>query len=794
MRFVGMGLVPIMVLCVASTASASSAAGVPRRWSMPLVARTVPRGGGDTTATAESAAATQTTAAEEQRQDKELTLDEKVHAAMRKLGLTPPSDDAADADNCKDGVCEISQASAIASKTDEQVMPPPPPPTPPPPLEDAQTIADRISRTMKVDISMAWAALGATSTAGSGGDSGSSGRIYNEKAAREMIQLELEMIAQIPDDSTEVQQLVSEGYDNVFMVRRALAFAERNMEDARAILLADKMDEEDDAEREQQALLQQEQDQKQTEESFKTVNVPANFDPTKIDAAPPAAAAAATTKQPAPPKSANKMDVVFEATGANAYELIFESSVPVLLDVYADWCGPCKALTPILEDMAVKSGGAFRLVKVNSDNEKAIAGALQVTALPTVFGIRDGKILHMFQGMPKSEDMMKNFLMGLLVPGQVFNPPVSAAEKKSYDEISSKLIKVAGSAAFSFAARERLQDRIASRMDDLVKETGDVLQAEDSAKTVRSLLSNVIRDPFSAKFRSVNLTNKVIAAKIAKYPACVAVLTSIGFGEDGPETLTIGKGKKILNVASLSVARDSIDKWIDQTRYEVAKAARRRKDEQDRVQVQAELSAAAEAAAAAAVEEESDDEVDPNVCTLKLRVEGKKKMHEVSLQGSDPLRVVLDQIPGLSENEDVQILCIAKRLVVKATDSEAMSKTLQEHGLMPGAALVIKCAYSKAATPTSSSTLSERAAARKKKTGSHTMQSVGIYGKDDNAKGELVDGGGGTWYEQDVSDDEEPEKESIETKDVVEEDNVEITDDEQKESAKMSPAKSEDDL
>jgi hypothetical protein len=52
----------------------------------------------------------------------------------------------------------------------------------------------------------------------------------------------------------------------------------------------------------------------------------------------------------------------------------------------------------------------------------------------------------------------------------------------------------------------------------------------------------------------------------------------------------------------------------------------------------------------------------------------------------------------------------------------------------------------------------ERAAQKKKKKGTHTMQSVGIYSKDDNAKGNLIDGGGGTWYEHDVTDDEEDEK------------------------------------
>ena len=68
----------------------------------------------------------------------------------------------------------------------------------------------------------------------------------------------------------------------------------------------------------------------------------------------------ATKPDPALPTPAKKEDVVFQVTAANFQSLVLESPVPVVLDVYADWCGPCKQLGPVLEEAAIKAGGGFR--------------------------------------------------------------------------------------------------------------------------------------------------------------------------------------------------------------------------------------------------------------------------------------------------------------------------------------------------------------------------------------------------------------------------------------------------
>ena len=196
----------------------------------------------------------------------------------------------------------------------------------------------------------------------------------------------------------------------------------------------------------------------------------------------------------------------------------------------------------------------------------------------------------------------------------------------------------------------------------------------------------------------------------------------------------------------------------------MAAAARKRKDELDRARLQAEREAAGEDEQE---EIEEEEEIDPTACTLKLRLDGKKKVHEVVLHEDDTLSAVLKALNVDSEEEDVQITCVAKRLVVKSSDESAMKKTLREHRLMPSAAIVVKVG---SGSQTETSSLKERAAEKKnKKKGSHTMQSIGIYAKDDNNKAELIDGGGGVWYEHDVSEDEDEGKEEVEEESAPEE-------------------------
>jgi len=399
------------------------------------------------------------------------------------------------------------------------------------------------------------------------------------------------------------------------------------------------------------------------------------------------------------------------------------------------------------------------LVKLNTDEERTISAALEVTSLPTIFGFKDGKIIHSFKGMPRNEEFMKNFMMGLLAGGK-FDPAPTEEEKQKYSELSNKLIKIAGASGFSFSQRERLQDRTNNKLDELVEVRGDMSDADESAKVIRSLLSNIIKDPFETKFRKVNLENKVIAARIGAFEPALAILKSVGFkeDEDSPtKTLVLGKGKKIVNIAPLNVARDAIDKWIDNNRRAIATALRKKQDEAARTKL---LDEAEEVESDDEEEEEDVPQIDLNECELKFRIEGKNKLHDVTLSADDTLEAIIEALPvKVPDGVEITITCAARRLIVKSTDEEAMGKTLRESKLTPAASIVVKIGSGVDRTESTSS-LKERAAARKEQSkGEHTMQSIGIYAKDDNAKGNLIDGGGGTWYEQDVTTDDEAEEE-----------------------------------
>lgn len=100
------------------------------------------------------------------------------------------------------------------------------------------------------------------------------------------------------------------------------------------------------------------------------------------------------------------MKSTIQITETNFESEVLHSSQPVIVDFYADWCGPCKMIAPALEEIAADQQGKVKVAKVNVDDESALAQRYNVQSLPTLLYFQNGQVVNQIIGAASKKSIL----------------------------------------------------------------------------------------------------------------------------------------------------------------------------------------------------------------------------------------------------------------------------------------------------------------------------------------------------------------------------------------------------
>jgi thioredoxin 1 len=100
--------------------------------------------------------------------------------------------------------------------------------------------------------------------------------------------------------------------------------------------------------------------------------------------------------------------IIVTLTESNFDDEVLRAGTPVLVDFWAEWCGPCKMIAPILDELASEYDGKVKIGKVNIDDHQSIATRFGIRAVPTLLIFKDGEVAEQVVGMRSKRDLKAN--------------------------------------------------------------------------------------------------------------------------------------------------------------------------------------------------------------------------------------------------------------------------------------------------------------------------------------------------------------------------------------------------